>query len=175
MYTLLYSKFAVTYLTFHNEGVSAAEKLVKQLEDCSPSTSPWYWEPDVPVVLLIYFDEAQDMTINYDLEISTIGIGAGSKQTITSYRTAYMALLSALADLSYCNIFAIFMSTNINLAKNTPPPRRFSYETLEDTDYYFQPPFVDLPIDLWEEVHEDQHRLEDVCQPEFMVRFGRPL
>ncbi|KAG5639874.1 hypothetical protein DXG03_002724 [Asterophora parasitica] len=63
------------------------------------------------------------------------------------------------------------------------PPSAHYFWTYRDDKHDFShaslhSPFVELPFDIWKEpviAKEGEHTADDICEPEFMARFGRPL
>ncbi|KAM6494880.1 hypothetical protein JOM56_009503 [Amanita muscaria] len=119
-----------------------------------------------PVRLLVYIDEAHEMTTN--------------KQTFKSDgRNAYQALCSSLNQLLRLDVFFVFLSTSSTLSDYSPSTRVFWSQRGQNLNItHVQTPYTELPFDVWKEPHlvsEGQHMMDDVCSVGFMVRFGRPL
>ncbi|TDL22696.1 hypothetical protein BD410DRAFT_897943 [Rickenella mellea] len=144
-----------------NFGISLLRKLQSishPLSASAPTYHPSSGHGDVRMVLS--FDETHELFINKDT-------------FARDDRTAYDALCGAVSELEELDIFAIFLSTTPELLRN-PPPRHIwpNYQKP------LQVPFIELPFDQWKEAYlvtEGSHALDDVCDVEFMVRFGRPL
>ena len=119
--------------------------------------------------IFLYFDESH--TLHFDLPHSIILEDDAS--------TPYQVLCKALNAVRNLDIFAVFLSTNANLAKYSPSQRYWwPSQIIEDAKTHDQVPFVELPFDTWNQeflIKESAYLLEDVCQVSFMVRFGRPL
>jgi hypothetical protein len=125
-----------------------------------------------PVRIFLYFDESY--TLHHDLPGDVIAENDGVHAS-----TPYQVLCKALNAVRNLDIFAVFLSTNSNLAKYSPSQRYWwSGRITKDAENHVQVPFVELPFDTWNQeflIKESDHFLEDVCEVSFMVRFGRPL
>lgn len=120
------------------------------------------------VELLIYFDEA------HTLANSTV-----KSTTKMDMRNRYHALCSAFSKSVDLPFFAIMMSTNSNLAKLAPSQLVYpSLRVLQVAEDSLQPPFTELPFDCLEDdkpIFSLGTTRVDVCEVEFMMKFGRPL
>jgi hypothetical protein len=78
-------------------------------------------------------------------------------------------------------MFGIFLSTHSNLARYCPPQRFiWSARGVNASLIQVQPPFTELPFDVWQKdgrpaIVEGDMSLTEVCQKHVMARFGRPL
>lgn len=119
-----------------------------------------------PRTMVLYFDESQGMTTDYGVEDELAN-------------SAYQILCRALNRLHEHPLFTVFLSTSSNLSSFSPSQRLwYSARGRNAQTDNVQPPFVELPFDTWKEtiiIREDQKTLADVCETEFMARFGRPL
>ena len=153
-----------------NVGNEAASHLLELLKSRDEGKSLWKWNPQKPVYVMMYFDEAHHLAQDGLVHFQNGGM--------ESPRTAYMGLMRALDDLSDKDIFSIFISTNPLLSGPSSSRRQIMPSRGRGADIILQPAFIELPFDQWEEnciVREGKHTLDEVCQVEYMVRFGRPL
>lgn len=137
-----------------------------------PSAEPTTHEHRVRVVL--YFDES------YDLTHSTVMVRPSSPSQPTPPPDSAFTVLCRCLDLfSDQDIFHIFLSTSSNLSHFSPPKAiAWSARARDAKMDTMQTPFVELPFDNWKNgrlIEEGKHGVQNVCKPEFMVRFGRPL
>lgn len=119
--------------------------------------------PEKQVELVLYLDESQHMTI---------------PPSDNDGRSQYHTFCASLNSLVSLNIFTIFLSTNSNLSRYAPSARIHpSLRVREETFDGIQAPYTELPFDLYKGpiVVEEGSTLAEVCTPEFMARFGRPL
>ena len=82
----------------------------------------------------------------------------------------YDALCSVLHYLRREKIFVIFMSTTFKLGRIAP--------SIGEHHIKQHAPYVSLPFDVYDGgpiIKEDELTLTDVCNTEFLCRFGRPL
>jgi hypothetical protein len=123
----------------------------------------------------MYFDEAHYLT---DRELTHISITEGGKVECEK-RTPYYGFVKALDELRSLNIFSLFLSTVSHLSFFAPTKQVFASARSRDLGYDLQPPFSEMPFDLYQEgmplVMENQHLLKEICTTGFMSRFGRPL
>ncbi|KAB5587652.1 hypothetical protein CTheo_8909 [Ceratobasidium theobromae] len=93
--------------------------------------------------------------------------------------TCYQILCSVIDGFVPLDLFTIFLSTNSKLSSFSPPRGQWwSARGQSEETEGVQAPFNELPFDQWEQeylLEENKHTLKDVCSPDFMVRFGRPL
>lgn len=119
-----------------------------------------------PVRLIVYFDESHEMTTD---EQTLPGDGCN----------AYQILCSSLNELLKLDIFFVFLSTNPNLPCYSPSQCTYRLQRVRNSTLaYVQTPYTGLPFDVWKNpqlVTEGRHKIDDVCEVECMVRFGRPL
>lgn len=132
-------------------------------------TKNWQESPDSKhIVVFLYFDETYALS-----QILTTENDTGS------VRSHYQILCSSLNSFAKSPIFTVFMSTNSNLAVYSPQAQgHWSARTSHDTIGKLQTPIVEMPFDITDDAHlavEGAHLASDVCQDEFMVRFGRML
>lgn len=130
---------------------------------------------DHRVRVVLYFDEL------YDLTISEMVRNKSAPPSLAPWtmESVYVVLCRCFDSYARHDIFHIFLSTSPSLFRSSPPQAigRASRSRNAQVDT-FQAPFVELPLDTWRDrvlIREGLHGLEDVCQLEFMVRFGRPL
>ncbi|KAG9075046.1 hypothetical protein FRC06_010306, partial [Ceratobasidium sp. 370] len=121
-----------------------------------------------PVWLHIYFDEAHSLTSETPK--------AEDGQT----RTCYQILCSVINRFRTLDLFVVFLSTNSRISTYSPPQLFWwSSRVRDEKTSGVQTPFCELPFDQWDGARpllsEGEHTLETVCEPGFMVRFGRPL
>ncbi|KAF9075121.1 hypothetical protein BDP27DRAFT_34021 [Rhodocollybia butyracea] len=126
------------------------------------------WSPEPGnIVLLLYFDETYALS------------NLRTRDNSATARTHYQILCSALNSFVKSRIFTVFISTYLDLAVYFPHPQghpsaRTSYAPIGQR----QTPIVEMPFDMTSEPHlamEGAHTASDVCETEFMVRFGRML
>jgi hypothetical protein len=120
--------------------------------------------PESDVKLVLYFDESHNLTDDW-------------AQDDKVPQSAYQVLCSAFNVLLKESVFIIYLSTNFNLSTFSPPRHKAWSLRSREATYALQTPIVELPFDTWRApiVRENQLTLELACEPEFMVRFGRPL
>lgn len=133
---------------------------------------------DIPIShgdvrILLYFDEAHDLANIFKKNVEESAADTDKPEE----RSALEAVRSSIQELHSLDIFALFLSTNSNLSVFKPKHKLPSSRAQSDAP--LQPPFVELPFDLQiggePLAIEGKHTLEEVCKPEFYVRFGRPL
>jgi hypothetical protein len=159
----------------------AAQKLIAEIRRAGSAGATY--RPEVPreVDMVLYFDESHELT---KMRTALSGIEEGL--TADDMRTAYQTLCWALDSLrneegvpsDQGNLMAVFLSTTSHLATYSPSNTFHWSARTHDGKLGLQPPIVELPFDLWKTEHivtEEAHRINEVCRPEFMVRFGRPL
>lgn len=111
------------------------------------------------VQILIYFDEAQELMKAQD----------------TAQESLYLAFRSVLNDHRDHPLFTLFLSTVPHIAQYVPPvitTRVYSHKLGEPKAPITGTPFDCAPDILVEEYAYDR---EEIAQPHFMARFGRPL
>lgn len=120
--------------------------------------------PNRSVKLVVYFDEAHELTqakiLDSDVEKSLYGI-----------------LLSVLNDYRFSTqFFVLFLSTLSHVAHFAPRRELFrSARAVESRAH--QPPITETPFDCYPNllITQDEYDLRQVCTIEFMAKFGRPL
>ncbi|KAG9075833.1 hypothetical protein FRC06_009862, partial [Ceratobasidium sp. 370] len=120
------------------------------------------------VWLHIYFDEAHSLA-------STSPLAEDGQP-----RTCYQILCPATNRFRALDLFAVFLSTNSKISTYSPPQHFWWSSRVRDEEIPgVQAPFCELTFDQWHGdrplLSEGGHTLEDVCEFEFMVRYGRSL
>ncbi|KAF8516421.1 hypothetical protein BU17DRAFT_92748 [Hysterangium stoloniferum] len=156
------------------KALNAAQKLIVKVRRAgnTPTITPPNHPAEVDVVL--YFDESHGLTTQNVTDRTKQGLA--SNDTATAYQTLCWALNNLRGGEKpddQVKLVALFLSTTFDIA-NCPPSNSRHWPACT----HLHPPVVELPFDLWKTEHivvEGTHMIEDVCRPEFMVRFGRPL
>ncbi|KAF7976150.1 hypothetical protein HWV62_7461 [Athelia sp. TMB] len=139
------------------------------------------WEelsPDHEVIILYVlpatqklsscFKDAPHILLGID-EYHTLNFRYTTSKGSDEY-TTYNALCDVLHYLRREKIFVIFMSTTFKLGRLAP--------SIGEQHIKQHAPYVSLPFDLYDGgpiITEDELTLTDVCNTEFLCRFGRPL
>lgn len=85
---------------------------------------------------------------------------------------------SVLNDCRQAGICGIFLSTLSSLSTLVHPRDQLPSDREIKSGSARQPPFVELPFDRYRGsaiIKEDRLAMTDVCNVEFLCRFGRPL
>ncbi|KDQ17872.1 hypothetical protein BOTBODRAFT_185297 [Botryobasidium botryosum FD-172 SS1] len=149
------------------EEISRAVFLAPQslLEAVGKSPHSYPSQPVRPVRLLVYIDESQQMI--------------SEKQSLPDGRSVYQVLCTSLNALKGLDIFFVFMSTTSSLSHYAPAKRVFWSARGQDVKRSLaQTPYTELPFDDWGDrplVEEGRHKMADIAETAFFVRFGRPL
>ncbi|QRV85662.1 hypothetical protein RhiJN_13680 [Ceratobasidium sp. AG-Ba] len=120
------------------------------------------------VWLCVYFDESHPLTEHVLEPLSS------------QSRTAYQILCWVINRLRKLDVFFVFLSTQSLMSVYSPPQSLFcSARVINDTTPGVQAPICEMSFDCWSGgdhlMEPYQKTLQEVCEPAFMVRFGRPL
>jgi hypothetical protein len=136
-------------------------RLLNRIDECCKSLEGFR---DGEVKLMLYFDEAHVLA-----EKKVIKDPDG--------KNMYDVMCSCFNFFLSSPVFVIYLSTNSNISDLAPTgPLAKSARARQNADA-LQAPVTETPFDCFPEfvVKSDALRLEDVCQVEFMARFGRPM
>jgi hypothetical protein len=92
-------------------------------------------------------------------------------------KNMYDVMCSCFNSFLSSPIFVVYLSTNSNISDLAPPgPLARSGRARENADA-LQAPVTETPFDCFPEflIKPGELGLEDVCEVEFMARFGRPM
>lgn len=158
---VFYPQFETTELKLVCLVHASAGKLIRYIHEKSSS------KPQ-SIVVLLSFDETHTLSNEFTTEDDSAKI-----------RSHYQVLCSALNYFFEFDIFTVHMSTNSNLAVYSPRAQgHWSARTTSTRIGKLQTPIVEMPFDMSSDEHlaiEGKHTAADVCQDEFMVRFGRMM
>lgn len=138
---------------------SMYEKTYPELENLQKTIASKVNDLGGKVDILMYFDEAQELM----------------KAEDSPQDRAYRTLRSVLNDYGDCPLFTIFLSTVPHIAEYVAPvitTRVYGHKLGEPKAPITGTPFDCAPDIL---VAEYAHDREEIAQPHFMARFGRPL
>lgn len=115
------------------------------------------------VDILLYFDEAHEMTVLRPVEPET-------------KKTLYSVFLSVLNDYRNLPLFIVFLSTLSHIA-DFAPPRAQVDSARGSKSGSLQAPITETPFDCAPDilVVEYAYDREGIAQIHFISRFGRPL
>ncbi|KZT03296.1 uncharacterized protein LAESUDRAFT_684107 [Laetiporus sulphureus 93-53] len=118
--------------------------------------------------IIVYFDEAHTLT-NAVVHIKD-----------APSRTRYQALCSAINHLRDLPLFAITLSTNSKLSAFSPPKKAHPSSRVQDVkEDPLQAPYTELMFDCLTDgrpfLRPGELTLEQVCETQFICKFGRPL
>ncbi|KDR73813.1 hypothetical protein GALMADRAFT_633519 [Galerina marginata CBS 339.88] len=132
-----------------------------------------------PVQMIIYFDESYDLFGTRSEKVESRGHHNDELGNEKQTRSAYQILCDVLGVLSSQPVFAVFLSTYCKLADFTPSRQYFGTDRMQldhrGQEANMQPPFVELPFDVFANIREGQIKLSDVSSMDHLVKFGRPL
>lgn len=122
---------------------------------------------------MIYFDEAHVLS---GTQLVIRKADPLADRLFPVQTTPYAALLRALADLSGKRLFALFLSTASSVSSLAPTPANVPSQRFDHT-LGIQAPITETPFDCCPDFKftAGSTMLSDVCDIEFLAKFGRPL
>lgn len=135
------------------------DNLLKSLETIRDPT-----KPNRSVKLVVYFDEAHELT----------------KTQVTKSSpsiTLYDVLLSVLNEHVTKPFFVLFLSKSFDVARFAPSPTAMFGSSRAFQSDAHHAPITETPFDCYPKllIEPDTYTLRDVSSISFMAKFGRPL
>lgn len=133
-----------------------------------------------PVIFFMYFDEAQTLTTSESIHGNPDEPPPLSRHRLLEY------VLGRMINLPF---FTFFLSTNPRLGAPAPSRSRSSHRPtfrpsiVDWGRVVVHPPFTELPFDTFaadsfatlSKMRSIGVKLQDVCNLQYVVKFGRPL
>jgi len=142
--------------TASEEAKNQLARLLRHIDDCCESLEE--------VKLGLYFDEAHILA---------------EKKVIKDpdRKNMYDVMCSCFNSFLSSPIFVIYLSTNSDISDLAPPGPLTRSGRARKNAVALQAPVTETPFDFFPEflIKPDELGLEDVCEVEFMARFGRPM